>query len=191
MFGASKSAAKWPYYNANNHHDWMVNFRVNGTMMKSTLLPVPFWIIFMFQWALQISIVRLICLSIVLWALPALQYSMLFFYHYCMIVSSAYCPKNIWLNRLKFKSSRLDCCCMVCGWRIHCRPPRQHKVEVSSSFQVTTTTVWKQHPRSLHKGTTGRVWTGDQLYPVLCHAPALSDVESCQMLGRVRQAVGK
>ena len=40
------------------------------------------------------------------------------------------------------------------------------KAEVCSSF--FTTTVWEQHPRSHHKGTTGRVRTGDQRYPVLC-----------------------
>ena len=29
-------------------------------------------------------------------------------------------------------------------------------------------TVWEQHPWSHHKGSTCRVRTGDQLYPVLC-----------------------
>ena len=41
------------------------------------------------------------------------------------------------------------------------------KAEVSRSF--ITTTVREQRPRSHHKGATGRVRTGDQRYPVLCH----------------------
>ena len=47
---------------------------------------------------------------------------------------------------------------------------RQHcnqKAEVRSSFN--TTTVQDEDPRSHHKGTTGRVQTGDRLYLVLCH----------------------
>ena len=41
------------------------------------------------------------------------------------------------------------------------------KQEVHSSF--ITTNVLEQLPRSHHKGASGRVRTGDQLYPVLCH----------------------
>ena len=43
------------------------------------------------------------------------------------------------------------------------------KEEVSSSFNATT--FQEQLPRSHHKGATGRVRTGDRLYPVLrqCH----------------------
>ena len=39
------------------------------------------------------------------------------------------------------------------------------KAEARCSF--ITTTVREQHPRSHHKGATGRVRTGNQLYPVL------------------------
>ena len=51
------------------------------------------------------------------------------------------------------RASLLACCCL--------------KAEVRSSF--ITTTVWEQCPRSHHKGATGRVRTGNQRYPVLCH----------------------
>ena len=94
-------------------------------------------------------------------------------------------------EQTQFKSEDLIVTVWFVAWRIYCRPPRQDKVEVSSSFQVITTSVWEQHPRSLHKGATGRVWTGNQQYPVLCHVPALSEVESCWILGRVKQAVSK
>ena len=46
------------------------------------------------------------------------------------------------------------------------RPELDVKAEVCSSF-IT---------RSLHKGTTSRVWTGDQLYPVLCHCQLGQDI---------------
>ena len=42
--------------------------------------------------------------------------------------------------------------------------------EVEASCSFITTTVLEQRPRSHHMGTTGRVQTGDQLYPVLCHS---------------------
>ena len=32
------------------------------------------------------------------------------------------------------------------------------------------------NPRSHHKGATGRVWTGDQLLPVLCHCQLGQDI---------------
>ena len=43
------------------------------------------------------------------------------------------------------------------------------RAEVRSSF--ITTTVW-----SHHKGSTGRVRTGDQLLPVLCHCQLGQDI---------------
>ena len=46
------------------------------------------------------------------------------------------------------------------------------KAEVRCSF--ISTTVREQHPRSHHKGPTGRVRTGDKRYPVLCHWDVLS-----------------
>ena len=49
-----------------------------------------------------------------------------------------------------------------------------HKAEVRRSF--ITTTVREQHPRSHHKGATGRVRTGDQRYPVLCHCQLGQDI---------------
>ena len=36
------------------------------------------------------------------------------------------------------------------------------------SPQLYNTAVREQHPRSHHKGATGRVQTGDRRYPVLC-----------------------
>ena len=39
-----------------------------------------------------------------------------------------------------------------------------------------TTTVREQHPRSHHKGATGRVRTGNQRYPVLCHCQLGQDI---------------
>ena len=49
-----------------------------------------------------------------------------------------------------------------------------HKAEVRRSF--ITTTVWGLHPRSHHKGATGRVRTGNRLYPVLCHCQLGQDI---------------
>ena len=45
------------------------------------------------------------------------------------------------------------------------------RAEVRSSFITTTHWVrlFGKNPRSHHKGSTGRVWTGDELLPVLCH----------------------
>ena len=48
------------------------------------------------------------------------------------------------------------------------------KTEVHHSF--ITTTVWEQCPRSHHKGATSRVWTGNQLYPVLCYCQLGQDI---------------
>ena len=45
------------------------------------------------------------------------------------------------------------------------------RAEVRLSF--ITTTVWEE---SHHKGATGRVGTGDQLLPVLCHCHLGQDI---------------
>ena len=55
------------------------------------------------------------------------------------------------------------------------------KAEARRSF--ITTTVREQRPRSHHKGTTGRVRTGDQRYPVLCRCQLGQDIPKD---GRVR-----
>ena len=36
--------------------------------------------------------------------------------------------------------------------------------------------LFRMNPRSHHKGATGRVWTGDQLLPVLCHCQLGQDI---------------
>ena len=43
------------------------------------------------------------------------------------------------------------------------------KAEVLGSFIATTIREQRPGPMSLHKGATGRVRSGDQRYPVLCH----------------------
>ena len=48
------------------------------------------------------------------------------------------------------------------------------ETEIRRSF--ITTTVREQRPRSHHKGATGRVRTGDQRYPVLCHCQLGQDI---------------
>ena len=48
------------------------------------------------------------------------------------------------------------------------------KAEVRRGFN--TTTVRDQSPRAHHKGATGRVRTGDQRYPALCHCQLEHDV---------------
>ena len=56
------------------------------------------------------------------------------------------------------------------------------KVEVRSSFVNT----WDQSPRLHHKGATGRVRTGDQQYPTLCHCQLGQDIPS--LMNKVRIA---
>ena len=52
-----------------------------------------------------------------------------------------------------------------------------HRADVRPSF--ITTTVREQRPRSHHKGAIGRVRTGNQRLPVLCH---------CIIKGRLHDA---
>ena len=47
------------------------------------------------------------------------------------------------------------------------------EAEVRRSFLLP-----RQSPRSQHKGATGRVWTGDQRHPVLCHCQLGQDISS-------------
>ena len=54
------------------------------------------------------------------------------------------------------------------------------RAEVRSSF-ITTTVLFGMNPRSHHKGATGRVWTGDQLLPILCHCQLGQDINRSRM----------
>ena len=49
------------------------------------------------------------------------------------------------------------------------------KAEVLCSF--ITMTLLEQNPRSHHKGATGRVQTGNQLYPVLGYCQLGQDIQ--------------
>ena len=56
------------------------------------------------------------------------------------------------------------------------------EAEIRRNFM--TTTVRDRNPTSHHKGATGRVRTGDQLFPVLCHCQLGQDIPTFHFFNR-------
>ena len=72
--------------------------------------------------------------------------------------------------------SRLVYPCHFCGDKHWLSWIKHLMLRFAAALLPLPLDCWEQHPRSHHKVATARVWTGHQLYPILCPCQLGQDI---------------